>query len=99
MLSDKPQGEKAPTVLAPFESVSDIGKVTQLSDDKTQVQVEVKGKQGLLPMGLLMLSAINKIKPVELFARMISVSCLDGLSHQLPRWPLSSAALMASLIR
>jgi len=44
----------------------------------------VKGKQGLLPMGLLMLSAINKIKPVELFARMISVSCLDGLPHQLP---------------
>jgi len=74
MLSDKPQGEKAPTVLAPFESASDIGKVTKLSDDKTQVQVEVKGKQGLLPMGLLMLSAINKIKPVELFARMISVS-------------------------
>jgi len=70
MLSDKPQGEKAPTVLAPFESASDIGKVTKLSDDKTQVQVEVKGKQGLLPMGLLMLSAIYKIKPVELFARM-----------------------------
>ena len=84
MLSDKPQGEKAPTVLAPFESASDIGKVTKLSDDKTQVQVEVKGKQGLLPMGLLMLSAINKIKPVELFARMISVSCLDGLPPQLP---------------
>ena len=84
MLSDKPQGEKAPTVLAPFESASDIGKVTKLSDDKTQVQVEVKGKQGLLPMGLLVLSAINKIKPVELFARMISVSCLDGLPHQLP---------------